>query len=285
MAKRAPAGAPAWLITFADLMSLLVAFFVLIISFSVPDVQKLKIIAGSLRNAFGISLSATVTGMIELDGEPHFKFARDLVPFRLEDVVGPIPDRGDEITRLAAREEYWARVLEAEEEGAPHDESEARQLDQLERELREAIRAVPELAALADNLHFDHAPEGLRIQLLDQARMSMFPLGSAQMYDPTRRLLGEVVRAITALPHQIAIAGHTDSVAFRRRDGYDNWSLSLARADATRRVILEAGLPPARLATVSGKADTDHLYPDDPTDPRNRRISIILLREPPPEAQ
>jgi chemotaxis protein MotB len=284
MARRAPAGAPAWLVTFADLMSLLVAFFVLIISFSVPDIQKLKIIAGSLRNAFGVSFDASVTGLIELDGEPRYKFARDLIPLRLEDVVGPLPDRGDDITRLAAREEYWARILEAEEEGAPHDASEALQLDQLEQELREAIRAVPELAAFADNLHFDRAPEGLRIQLLDQARMSMFPLGSAQMYEPTRKLLGEVVRAIAPLPHPIVIAGHTDSIAFRRRDGYDNWSLSLARADATRRVILEAGLPAARLASVSGKADTDHLFPEDPTDPRNRRISITLLRAP-PEAQ
>jgi chemotaxis protein MotB len=280
--KRPPAGAPAWLVTFADLMSLLVAFFVLIISFSVPDIQKLKIIAGSLRNAFGITLDASVTGLMELDGDPRYKYARDLVPIRLEEVVGPTPDRRDDITRLAAREEYWARILEAQdEEGADSDDADAAQLDALERELREAIQAMPELAALTDNLHFDRAPDGLRIQLLDQARMSMFPLGSAQMYEPTRKLLAEVVRGIAALPHRVAIAGHTDSLGFRRRDGFDNWSLSLARADATRRVVLESGLPPARLAAVSGKADTDHLFPDDPTDPRNRRISITLLREAP----
>jgi chemotaxis protein MotB len=107
----------------------------------------------------------------------------------------------------------------------------------------------------------------------------MFPLGSAAMYPSTRTLLQQVARAIARLPNRVAISGHTDSIAFRGTDDYDNWSLSLDRADATRRVLLGAGLDPARLAMVTGKADTDHLFPDDPRDPRNRRISITLLRQ------
>ena len=78
MAKhQAPVGAPPWMVTFADLMSLLVCFFVLIISFSVPDIQKLKIVAGSIRDAFGFQRDMIVTGMVEIDGNPRFEFAKD----------------------------------------------------------------------------------------------------------------------------------------------------------------------------------------------------------------
>jgi len=283
MAKRAPVGAPAWLVTYADLMSLLVAFFVLIISFSVPDVQKLKIIAGSLRNAFGIAPDARVTGFIELDGSPRFKFARDVMPIQREDVVGPVPQDGDDITRLAAREAFWAEMLEDEGEAEKRLE-EDEEFERIERELREALEAVPELARRAEHLQVEQTEEGLRIQLVDQARMTMFPLGSARLYEPAKALIAKVADVIADAPNAVAIAGHTDSLPFRRNDGYDNWTLSLQRADATRRVLVDAGLAPERLASVVGKADTDHLFPETPTDPRNRRISITLLRQPPAEA-
>ena len=160
-------------------------------------------------------------------------------------------------------------------------QAEAERFAELERDLRQAIQSVPELERLAENLQVEHAPEGLRIQIVDQARTSMFPLGSATMYPSTEALLEQVARAIARLPNRVSISGHTDSIAYRRTDGYDNWPLSLDRADATRRVLVATGLEPERVATVTGKADTDHLFPDQPRDPRNRRISITLLREQP----
>jgi chemotaxis protein MotB len=85
MAKNVvPVGAPPWMVTFADLMSLLVTFFVLIISFSVPDKDKLKIVAGSMRDAFGFQREVVVTGMVEIDGNPRFEYAKDLVPLPVE---------------------------------------------------------------------------------------------------------------------------------------------------------------------------------------------------------
>lgn len=304
--KAPPAGAPAWMVTFADLMSLLVCFFVLIISFSVPDTDKMKIVAGSMRDAFGFTRQIIVTGMVEVDGNPRFKFARDLVPIPLDEVVGPIDEDGRDVTRfalgqpvdgfdeedqsivevteLAVDEEIWQRFIRGEDVDLTDEESaaaptEEERFEQAERELRQAMQSVPELERLAENLQIDRVPEGLRIQIVDQARTSMFPLGSAQMYPPTKVLLQQVVTAIGRLSNKISIAGHTDSVGFRRRDGYDNWSLSLDRADATRRVLLGAGLASARIASVIGKADTEHMFPDGPKDPRNRRISMTLLRE------
>jgi chemotaxis protein MotB len=294
MAKnQVPVGAPTWMVTFADLMSLLVCFFVLIISFSVPDTLKLKIVAGSMRDAFGFQREMIVTGMVEIDGNPRYEYAQDLVPVAVKDKVGPIPDENDDISELSAREDAWERVIEVidpylvrpryrhEDDETQEVETEAQRFAQLERDLRQAMQSVPELERLVENLQIEHAPEGLRIQIVDQARTSMFALGSAAMYQPTKALLRQVARAIARLPNPVAISGHTDSIAFRRTDGYDNWSLSLDRADATRRFLVAAGLDPARLATVTGKADTDHLFPDHPRDPRNRRISITLLRQEP----
>ena len=294
MAKQqAPVGAPPWMVTFADLMSLLVCFFVLIISFSVPDTLKLKIVAGSMRDAFGFQREMIVTGMVEIDGNPRFEYAQELVPVPVKDKVGPIPAENDDIRELSAREDAWEQVIGVidhyfvqprpgqKEQQVEETATEAKRFAEFERDLRQAMQSVPELERLVENLQIEHAPEGLRIQIVDQARTSMFPLGSAAMYRSTRVLLQQVARAIARLPNRVSISGHTDSIAFRRTDGYDNWSLSLDRADATRRVLVAAGLDPARLAMVTGKADTDHLFPDEPRDPRNRRISITLLREEP----
>ncbi|MEM9440595.1 MAG: OmpA family protein, partial [Pseudomonadota bacterium] len=105
------------------------------------------------------------------------------------------------------------------------------------------------------------------------------PLGSAQLYPEAQKLLVTVVEAVGSLPNKVSVRGHTDALTFKRRDGYDNWSLSLDRANATRMMLVNAGLDPQRIASVIGKGDTEHIMPDRPKDPRNRRISITLLRE------
>ena len=288
----APAGAPAWIVTFADLMSLLVCFFVLLISYSVPDTQKLKIVAGSMRDAFGFQRQIIVTGMVEMEGDPRFEFAQDMVPLPSKDRVGPVPENGDDMSTRSALAVELEDLLELlspyivgpKKEAAKPESSEEQRFEQIEQDLRQAMQSVPGLARLAENLQIERTPEGLRIQIVDQARASMFPLGSADMYEPTRALLWQVASAIARLPNEVSIAGHTDSAPFRGTDGYDNWSLSLDRADATRRTLVAAGLDESRIASVIGKADTDPMFPDDPRDPRNRRISITLLRQQPQPA-
>ena len=183
-------------------------------------------------------------------------------------------------------EEQVAYLREAQEiTDAELDEAlaerEQRQFEEAEAALRQAIQSVPELADLSDSLIIDQTPEGLRIQIVDQDRLSMFPIGSADMFDRTRQLIGLVSQAITDLPNQVSVKGHTDSTPFVSGASSDNWELSTDRANASRRALIETGLSRDRIADVVGKADTDHLFPDDPNSPRNRRISIILLREAP----
>ncbi|MCC6471201.1 MAG: flagellar motor protein MotB [Alphaproteobacteria bacterium] len=157
------------------------------------------------------------------------------------------------------------------------------EFEKAEAVLRQAIQSVPELKELADSLKIDQTPEGLRIQLLDQDKLSMFTKGSSRMEEHTRRLMGLVATAIKGLPNKLTLSGHTDGVPYQTVTGYTNWELSSDRANASRKALIEAGVSPDRIAQVVGKADRDHLFPNEPNSPRNRRISIVLLREAPVE--
>jgi len=268
MAKdEAPAGAPMWMVTFADLMSLLVCFFVLIISFSVPDTEKIKVVAGSMNEAFGFTREIAVTGMIEIEGNPKFKFARDLVPIPLDTTIGPIDEDGQDITRHITKPSGWREIdeelleelLDDFEDDDPQAElakeeaqdgfepvpeeplTEEEKFERVEDKLAEAIEQHPELRELVDNVVIERVDEGLRIQMVDQAKKSMFPLGSAELYPDAKRLLTTVVAAMNSLPNKVLVSGHTDALVFKRADGYDNWSLSLDRANATRKMLVDVG--------------------------------------------
>lgn len=160
-----------------------------------------------------------------------------------------------------------------------NEAAEQESFNEVEAELKQAMQDDPELADLAPNLIVDEAPEGLRIQIVDQEGQSMFPSGSARMYPRMRKLLERVAKIIEKADNQISVRGHTDSVPYRGRDGYSNWELSADRANSSRKVLLSSGLAPKRLDDVVGKADTEHLFPDDPRSAKNRRISIILIKD------
>lgn len=153
--------------------------------------------------------------------------------------------------------------------------------DRIADALRAAMQSVPSLAKLAPNLVVDQTPEGLRIQIVDNEGNSMYPAGSAAMYPQTRQLLTLVAGLIKDIPQQIAIDGHTDGTPFADSTGYGNWELSADRALAARRVLREAGIPDEQINRVTGKASSELLIQDDPASPRNRRISITLLRDKP----
>ena len=149
MAKRSrAAGAPAWLVTFADLMSLLVCFFVLIISFSVPDIEKLRIAAGSIRDAFGIQRRVVVTGVVELDGSPLYKFAQDLQPWQIEDIVGPVPEDSVDISRPVIRRYEWQDPFAEDREPHEDPDTEEGRFSRIEAELLQALALNPALPRL-----------------------------------------------------------------------------------------------------------------------------------------
>jgi len=121
-------------------------------------------------------------------------------------------------------------------------------------------------------------PDGLRIQIMDEVKLPMFATGSAEPNERARLLLQKVVPVLMKLPQGISIAGHTDAAPFPG-PGRTNWELSAERANATRRLLVEGGLPDARIRSVTGNADKDPLLPADPLAAANRRIAILVLRD------
>lgn len=144
--------------------------------------------------------------------------------------------------------------------------------------VKQAFDEHPELKPLANSLIMENTPEGLRIQIVDQDGLPMFPRGQAVMYQYTRRMLGIVSKAISRMPQLIEISGHTDSTPFANGATYGNWELSADRANAARRTLIEAGLPLGRIDRVVGRAATEPLFPQDPEAAGNRRLTITLLR-------
>ena len=161
---------------------------------------------------------------------------------------------------------------------AEHERQEKAAFEEAAQQIREAVRGDPALAELANQLAIDMTPEGLRIQILDEIRLPMFASGSANPNDRARQLIQKIVPVLQRLPQSISISGHTDAAPFPG-PGRTNWELSAERANATRRLLVEAALPIGRIRTVTGHADRDPLLPSDPFAAANRRIAIVVLRE------
>jgi chemotaxis protein MotB len=141
-----------------------------------------------------------------------------------------------------------------------------------------ALERMPELRGLANNVQIDEVPEGLRIQIVDKDDFSMFQLGSAALTPRARTLVRMLAPALAQVPNRIAVSGHTDSLQMGGNAKYSNWELSSDRANAARREMVDASLDIEKFARVEGRADSDPLIKENLKDPRNRRISILVLK-------
>ncbi len=144
-------------------------------------------------------------------------------------------------------------------------------------QLREAVKRDPTLAEAAGQLAIDITPEGLRIQIIDEEKKPMFATGSSVPLDRARLLLLKVAPVIAKLPEPVTIAGYTDAAPYRGGER-TNWELSAERANATRRLLVGAGLPEGRVRSVTGYAERDPLLPADPLAAANRRVAIVVQR-------
>lgn len=165
-----------------------------------------------------------------------------------------------------------------------HKNHEVQLFKAAEETLLTAVKETPGMREMADHLVVQHEEEGLRIQLIDQDKRPLFNSGSAEMPEHTRQLLRLVAQVVKKVPHNIVISGHTDAIPFSK-EGYTNWELSFDRANASRKALLTAGLPAARIQAVIGKESNDPLLVDEPMSPRNRRICITLVRAKEPHAK
>ena len=268
----------AWKVAYADFVTAMMAFFLLLWLLNVTTQDQKKAIANYF-DPTSASESTSGSGGV-MGGTSMLSPGAELSDTR--PIGSTIPEPGDP---AAASDAKPTPGQDASGEGDANErekkamaEVEDKNFKQAEAAIKQAIQSVPELQALAQNLLVDETPEGLRIQIVDQEGASMFPSGGSEMFDKTKKLMATVAQAVQKLPNQITVRGHTDSTPYHSPKGYNNWDLSTDRANATRRALVEGGLDPNRIASVVGKADKEPLFPENPDAPENRRISIILMR-------
>jgi chemotaxis protein MotB len=257
--KEAHGGGHGWFVTFADLMGLLVSFFVMLVAFSNQDSQKVQAVTGSMRQAFGVQKIARYSGVEESDGLPtrlKIKHMAHIEP--MDSSITPTPEG-----RHSASKQDPGLALAAAS-------------------LRQEMQGMPELTEISRHVIIEDGKQGLNIEIVDQAGSSMFPEGSSEPYPQTRRLLQKIAGPLKAVPYRIAIAGHTSGSEGGSQIKYEPWQLSVDRANAVRRILEEQGYPSANIYDVVGNAYADPLFPEDPSMAPNRRVTITLIYEPPP---
>lgn len=162
----------------------------------------------------------------------------------------------------------------AMEGGAP--EAERRRME-IEERIIERLENQERLRRLVRQVRVVRTPQGIRIDLVDDADFSMFHLSSTVLVPQARELLGVIAQSVAPENRQLIIRGHTDGLPWRAGVAANNWSLSAGRAEATRQAMMANGIADSRFDRIEGVADRELLIADDPADPRNRRMSILLL--------
>lgn len=294
----------AWKVAYADFVTAMMSFFLLLWLLNVTtDVQK-KGIADYFAPA-SISKSESGAGGVmggQNISQPGAQMTDSSQP-STQNVTIPTIGKGEEGDEDTTGKDEGGGDAKAAKDGknatnaTTLTKDEANMVEAMKKEeksfkeaedvLRQAILGSPELKDFANQIVVDRTPEGLRIQIIDRDKFSMFPSGGSIPYERARDLIKLVGKVIARLPNNISITGHTDGTPFSSLSRRDNWTLSTERANVSREYIVEAGVDEKRIARVSGLADREPFTANDPKDPRNRRLSIVLLRQaiPPAETQ
>jgi chemotaxis protein MotB len=258
--KEAHGGGHGWFVTFADLMGLLVSFFVMLVAFSNKDANKMQAVAGSMRDAFGVQNDVRFSGIVEVNGLPTRPRIMNAAHIEPEDSsVTPTPNENG--SSASADDHAFGLAVAS---------------------LRRALQDMPVLAEASKHIMLEETQEGLDIDIVDQDGRSMFPEGSKDPYDNTRQLIQALATPLKATPYRISITGHTSAALTSQQSDYGPWSLSADRANTVRQILEKEGYPSENIYKIAGKGDTDPLFRDDPTIAANRRVTITLIHEAPP---
>ncbi|MCO4052565.1 MAG: OmpA family protein [Bosea sp.] len=258
--KRGGHGGHGWFVTFADLMALLMSFFVMVAAYSSQNKEKMAVVAGSFREAFGNNPQNRFNGIVEINGIPTRPFLENAKLRPIEEAheftapsdsrrraEGQIPASSDRAVALAATS------------------------------LRQALNDMPEISQVSKNIMIEETKEGLDLSLVDQDGRAMFAENSFTPLALTQRVLEQIAPTLRRLPNAIAITGHTSAPQTGRTPAISPWDLSVSRAGTVRDVLAGAGVPDSRFASISGKAHHDPLFPENPSLASNRRVTITLL--------
>ena len=245
----------AWKIAFADFMTAMFAFFLVMWLLSSSSPKQLTGIAEHFR----MPLTEALKGGPAISNSPSV-----------------IPGGGDPLTQ---KQEVQLPKTDIEKNLETEAEDVSR-LDNLKKQLDEMIESSPLLRQFRPQVLIDITPEGLRIQIVDSSNRPMFDRSSAVVVSYMHAILREISPVINAQPNKITLSGHTDATQYAQgHKSYSNWELSADRANASRRELVAGGLQEVKVLRVMGVASSMHLNQDDPFAPVNRRISIVVLNQ------
>jgi len=273
----------AWKVAYADFVTAMMAFFLLLWLITQVPKEKLTGIADYFEPTVGLKANAgaDLQGSVgnQDAGMKDKPASAPGVVFGAPPTDGPLvkaPEANDEIeVDNDDADQLNLTMSEAEKVAA---ELEKKKFEEVKAEIEESLDKDANLAPFKQNLKIDQTEEGLRIQITDLEGVSMFEVGSSKLVEDVRPLLSTLTDIIEKVDNKVAIIGHTDSKLYKGANGYTNWELSADRANASRRFLHDNGLPDDRVYRTEGRADKEHFDPD-PESPKNRRISIILLKK------
>jgi len=301
----------AWKIALADMMTAMMAFFLLMWLLGATAESKRKSVAdyfkptpkslvqsGQLAGSNGILGGRSIMDPEGLPNAASQTSVLDLEPPKMpegQDAQGKGPDsedkqgkgksndngdksgmgKGAEPDDKNGKGNSAGEQSEAAKAKAAADQDQ-KNFDGIEQELRQKLQDNKTLAALQGQVQFIRDKDGLRIEVIDKADFSMFGLGTAKMSPRAQQLIDEIAKTVASMPNKVKVRGHTDSVPFANPEQKNNWLLSADRADQTRQMLEKRGVNPDRFAAIEGVADIEPFVPNDKSDPRNRRISITL---------
>jgi chemotaxis protein MotB len=266
----------AWKIAYADFVTAMMAFFLLMWLISMTT-QEQKVGLAEYFAPESVSLSRSGAGgilsgtAIDDSGNKSARAKPDQVrrtPSAPSDAASGTAKQGDGAQGSASE-----RDVSREAAGMHHSAMAS---------IRQALQNMPEIAEMSRNVVIEQTKDGLNVSIVDQDGRSMFPDGSVQPYERTRRLLEAIAPTLRRTPNRVSVTGHTAAARPGTVPGVDAWSLTTGRALAVREILSGAGLPNDRFASVTGRADTEPVFPDNPYLPPNRRVTITLLNEMPP---
>jgi chemotaxis protein MotB len=262
----------AWKVAYADFVTAMMAFFLLMWLINTTSPEQKRGIADYFAPA---SVSETTSGSGGILGGASLASSGSKSSGSKDVIQALAPEAPPNVTDTGQSQNQSQNAS-----AGTQDTADDAALTSAAQSLKQAMQDMPELTELSKQIIVDQTPEGLRVQLVDQEGRSMFKEGSSVPNDRAKVLLQAVAKVVNKLPNRITIAGHTSADAGGAKPSSD-WALSSSRADVSRQILQAAGVDADRIYQVAGKAASDPLYPDDPLLPGNRRITIVLLREAP----
>jgi chemotaxis protein MotB len=251
----------AWKIAYADFVTAMMAFFLLMWLLGTTDENTRKGISEYFQDPYGVNISSTGEGIANRDNI--------------------IQGGGSDLSSKDA-----GQVHQGEEVPPPEDieklaeEQENQKLELLQSKIQAMLDANTELAEYRDQIKLETTPEGLKIQIIDAKNRPMFKLASSGIEEYAKMILHELAPVINELPNKITINGHTDALPYpANKSGYSNWNLSSDRANVARYQLTEGGLNEDKILRVVGLASSIPYNAENPDDPMNRRISIIVMNK------